>query len=246
MSTRTKLIGAALAVAVIPSILNAQTPFTGTYGFDDVVANAGNATDPTPPPQSDGLHYGSFTANGLGATPRSSGIWNFSGWTTGTEPDVGKYFETTLSPLNGRSLDLDSLSFSVRRSASGPHEFAVRSSLDGFSGNLAGTLTPSNVELSYQSGSFHFVNDIASTANQAGPTIQFGTDFDRLNQPVTLRIYGFGAESGSGTFGVDDVALNGSMSAVPEPEEYAAMAAGSLVVFAAWRRRTQMKSARKP
>ncbi|MSU36578.1 MAG: PEP-CTERM sorting domain-containing protein [Pedosphaera sp.] len=216
-----------------------QADVLGTFTFDQVTANAGGTTDPTPPPPLPQLTFGSFMANGLGANPRASSLFTFSGWTTAAELDAGKYFETTLTPALGSQVSFDTITFGVRRSGTGPRDYVVRSSLDNFAANLPAGISPDNVELQVSGNAFHFVNDNSTTqpANVNGSTVSLGTDFGPVADPVTFRIYAYGAEQSGGTFGVDDVSISGAISPVPEPEEYAAMFAGSLGVFAWLRRR---------
>lgn len=234
ISQQLLLIG---ALATGPSL--GQADVLGTFTFDQVTANAGGTIDPTPPPSFPQLTFGSFAANGLGANPRSSSLFTFSGWTTAAEPDSGKYFETTLTPEPGSQVTFDTITFGVRRSGTGPRDYVVRSSLDNFAVNLPAGISPDNPELQASENVFHFVNDNSATqpANVDGSTVSLGTEFGPVADPVTFRIYAYGAEQSGGTFGVDDVSISGAISPVPEPEEYAAIFAGSLGVFAWWRRR---------
>jgi hypothetical protein len=47
-----------------------------------------------------------------------------------------------------------------------------------------------------------------------------------INTATTFRIFGSGASSSLGTFRVDDVTVNGAVTAVPEPSTYAALLGG--------------------
>ncbi len=234
ISQQLLLIG---ALATGPSITQADV--LGTFTFDLVTANAGGTIDPTPPPTVPELTFGSFNATGLGANPRASTLFTFSGWTTAAELDAGKFYETTLTPAPGSQVNFETITFGVRRSGTGPRDFVVRSSLDNFAANLPAGISPDNGELQASQNVFHFVNDNSATqpADVNGSTVSLGTEFGPVAQPVTFRIYAYGAEQAGGTFGVDNVAISGAISPVPEPEEYAAMFAGSLGVFAWWRRR---------
>jgi hypothetical protein len=70
-----------------------------------------------------------------------------------------------------------------------------------------------------------------------GTHVNLPSAFDTLTSTVTFRFYGYSSEATGGNFSMDNVAFNGAVAAVPEPEEYAAMFGGGLVVFAVVRRR---------
>lgn len=178
------------------------------------------------------LTASAFSSADAGATsntsPVSSGYTGASGgyyfndnnW-TGTAPGTN-YFSFSLTPTTGYSLTLDSLSFGYRgSSASSPTSFVVRSSADGYTGNLV------TGSLSADGGWYH-------TGTQS-ITLSF-TD------TTTLRIYANGASAGTATLRVDDVQLAGALSAIPEPSTYAAMAGGAALAFAAWHRRRRQPS----
>jgi hypothetical protein len=191
-------------------------------------------------PTAPGVTLGSFSAHGLSANSTAGGRFAFSGWNTTTPGfDSSKYYEMTLTPLSGISLDVDSISFGVRRTGTGPRDFALRSSLDGFTANL-GTSSAISPEISIQGNAFHFVNDIAPTANIQGNQVQLSAGFDALKTPITFRFYAANPETAAGSFTLDDVTVNG-ITAVPEPHEYGMMASGGLMLFAAYRKRKKSR-----
>jgi hypothetical protein len=101
----------------------------------------------------------------------------------------------------------------LRRSATGPRQFQVRNSLDGFAAPLLNMFVADVTANSR----FGFVNPFG-----------FGGSLN-LTSPVTFRIYGFAAEAAAGTFrlgialGEDNDTLprnlevSGDLTAVPEP-----------------------------
>jgi len=141
-----------------------------------------------------------------GTTPlytAGSGGSYFSATTwTGSAPG-SNYFEFTLTPDSGYAFSATSVSFGYRATGTGPTAFAIRSSSDSYSSNLAsGSIT--NDSLWYSSGALSITLSSVASA-------------------TTLRIYGSGASAGGGTFRVDDVTIAGSVTAVPEPSTYAAI-----------------------
>lgn len=234
----TLTLGALLCLngVAFPTACRAQTsPFSVTYTFANTTTTTG-ATDPTPVPTASGASFGNFSAHGVSANSTAGGRFAFSGWNTASPGiDTSRYYEMTLAPLSGMSLDVDSISFGVRRTGTGPRDFSLRSSLDGFTSNL-GSPSATSPEISIQGNSFHFVNDIAPSANIQGNQVQLSSEFDALRTPITFRFYAANPETAAGSFTLDDVTVNG-ITAVPEPHEYGMMASGGLLLFAAYRRR---------
>lgn len=157
-------------------------------------------------------------------SPVSSGYTGASGgyfisdnsW-TGASPGVN-YFQFTVTPVANFTVSLTSLSFGYRESgtSTGPTAFAVRSSSDSYAADLAvGALTNSD-------------NTWHSSGNTS-VTLTF-------TSATTFRIYASGAASATPTLRMDDLTLNGSVAAVPEPTTVAA-ALGLAALGAAWRRR---------
>lgn len=238
VSSRTLPLGAQLALffGLLPSAAFAQLgAFTATYNFANTTTSSGQ-TDPTPPPTVFGMTLSPFTAHGVSANSTGAGRFAFSGWnTTAPGPDLSRYYEMTLTPLAGNQLDVDDITFGLRRTGTGPRDLSIRSSLDGFASDL-GIASATSAEISTSGNVFHFVNDIAPTANINGNGIQLSSDFDAITAPITFRFYAANPESSAGSLTVDDVTVKG-FTAVPEPQEYALAAAGGLMLFGAYRRR---------
>jgi len=238
-------IGIRFGIVGFTSIhLQAQSSFTATYAFGSVTTSSGTI-DPTPPPAVTGVTFGSFSAVGYTGNPNASGrfSWtsseiggingddNFADFTGSL--NAGKYYEVTLSPIAGYALNIDGITFGVRRSASGIRSYAVRSSLDGFSASITPTISPLNPNLGVgPDDSFRWMFDATSTAaDQAGSRLLLDAGFDVLTSPVTFRFYGWNAEVSSGTFSIDDVQFSGDITEVPEPG-VGVMLPSTLVLFA--------------
>jgi Family of unknown function (DUF5689)/Secretion system C-terminal sorting domain len=111
-----------------------------------------------------------------------------SSWSTTTS--LTKYFEFTITPAANFTLSLSSIVFSTQVSATGPTNWALRSSIDGYTSNLALGTNPQAI----------------SADNQ---TANLGVAIQNRTTAVTFRIYGYSASS-TGTFRMDDLKINGT------------------------------------
>lgn len=230
MKKMTLLLGMGFSIVGLTSLkLPAQAPFSVGYRFNSVTINSGT-NDPTPVPTFPGIIFGSFHAVGYTGNPTGSArfTWrsnelggidgddNFADFTG--DLNEGKYFEVTLAPEASYALNLDAITFAVRRSPTGIRSYAVRSSLDDFAANLPAIINTGNTNLGVApDNSFQWLFDGTSTLNdQVGSQMVFGGDFDALTSPITFRFYGWNAEMSDGTFGIDNVYFNGSVKMVPE------------------------------
>lgn len=225
MKNYLQLFSVLLTVGVLSLPASAQ-PFTSIYGFGNVTTTSGR-TDPTPVPVVAGVNFSSFTAvgTGLSANPNASKRFSFTGWPLGAtkgsntftgEIDPGRYYEITITPQPYYSMDLSSINFIVQRSATGVRQWSVRSSIDGFTTNLPAGIQPPNANLSVEAGDIFQIADRATTTAQSGCTITLpSVGFTGISTPVTFRFYGFNAESGSGTFSLNNVEILGTATIAP-------------------------------
>ncbi len=226
----------ALSLALATASAMAQS-FTATYDFTQVTSSSG-LTDPTPPPTVAGLTFGAFTSVGASANPNatvrfsftaqplggSNGLDDFSQFTGSLSPTA--YFQVAITPLSQVQFHLDSIAFTVQRSGTGIRSYAVRSSLDNYTANLAASISPANANLGVGLGNeFQVLLDTITTA-QNGSTVTLGAPFVNLATPVTFRFYGWNAEASGGTFSVDNVVFRGSTDNVPEPGAAALLLVG--------------------
>lgn len=135
-----------------------------------------------------------ITVSGIG---RGTGIagsnandrYNASGWSTGAI-DLNDYFTFTLTPSLGYEIDFVSLVYTSQASGTGPTNFAVRSSIDGFSSNIA-------------------------TPAVGGATIDLSAaSYQNITTAITFRVYGFNAGAAGGTFSINDFTFNGNVNLV--------------------------------
>jgi len=121
---------------------------------------------------------------GAGVTTEvANGVYTGSRW-TGTDLTSNDYFEFILTPNSGYSISLSSFQYvGVIGAGSSPvSSFSVRSSIDGYSAELATT----------------------SSGN-----ITLGAAFQNRTSAITFRIYAWGAGNNNRTYGIDSFAFNG-------------------------------------
>jgi hypothetical protein len=135
-----------------------------------------------------------ITVSGIG---RGNGIfgtnannrYNARSWKSASL-DSNAYFEFTLSPNTDRKIDFISFVYTGQVSANGPALFAFRSSIDGFASDIA-------------------------MVTATGTTVSLGSAvFQNITSPITFRLYGWAANTGTGTFSVNDFQFNGVTSCV--------------------------------
>jgi hypothetical protein len=195
--------------------------FAATYTFDNVTATSG-ITDPTPPPTVTGAAFGAFSAIGASANPNTGFRFSFTNWSLGAtngsdvftsaQDSTEKYYEVTITPDQGSSISLSSISFTWQRSGSGVRQSFVRSSLDNFAANLPASVVPANNNVTIVATNKFQVSDSAPTnVGNPGCTLTLGgSAFTNISSPITFRFYGINAESTGGTFSIDNVVFNGS------------------------------------
>lgn len=215
-----------------------------TYNFSDVTTSSGRTSAGA---TAGALTFSSFTATAsISTNSNAAGIFAFNGWGTGASNgsdtfsgsvDGTKFFEFTVTPAEGFSYTLTSITFASGRTSTGPRQFAVRSSLDSFSENLtAGASTP----VSVVTGDVFQFTDNGTTNLVSGQSVTLGGEpFSHLTSSTTFRFYAFNSES-TGFFRLDNVAIHATTAAVavPEPAAYAGLcSAAALGLAVALRKR---------
>ena len=195
-------------------------PFTGVMSG---TANTGTL-DPTPTPSVSGLSFGSFSAIGTPTDPSASGCFAFDTWGTGATNgndvsftgtlDPGKYYGVTITPINNTTVTINSITFNMSRSTTGPRHWAVRGDADTYSVNLTATISPANSNISVVVGDRFFWNldsyTVTSGKQERGCTVTTGAPYANLTTPSSFRWYAYDAEGAGGTFRLDTVTFNGT------------------------------------
>lgn len=210
---------------ITASLIAGAQSFSAKYNFAATTTVTG-VTDPTPPPTATGVTFGSFTAVGTGSNSSSAGNFSFAGWGTGATTgndvvstytgsiDPAKYYEVAITPQSGFEVTLTDITFTARRSGTGPRQYALRSSMDAFTANLPASIAPTNTALAVVNTDEFFFTADANTNNLIGSTITLGSGFVNFTSAVNFRLFAWNAEGTAGTFRIDSVIFNGSASLI--------------------------------
>jgi len=203
-------------------LASAQTTFTVTYDFAATTSLTG-VTDPTTPPTATGITCGSFVAVGTPSTnPNAGGRFSFVGWPTGGvngattyssmtgSVSTSEYYEVTLTPVNGYTVTLNTIGLKFQRSATGVRSYAVRSSIDSYTANLPATVSSGTNIIVAGSNEFFVVPDVSSS--YTGSLVDLTASTFSFSSATSFRFYGWNSEAAGGTFSIDDVVFDGSVT----------------------------------
>ena len=130
------------------------------------------------------------------------------------------YFTFTVEASSGFQFSLDTLTFDVQASATGPQSWALFSSVAGFAAAGDAIATYAAVGNSTQT-----------------PDLSGISGLQDVTGPIEFRVYGYGASATSGTGGFEgtgvDVQIDGTVAAagpVPEPATMALLGLGALAL----------------
>lgn len=204
---------------LLPVTLLLSTLFC-TNAFAEVITISKNNIDGDNPsledPYTSGIiNASSISASGIGrgegiSARTASDRYNASSWSTG-ELDSDDYFTFALDADDGYQVSLTSFTYTGQVSSTGPTDFALRSSLDSFSSDIG-------------------------TPTGTGTTIDLSaSEYQNLTDPIEFRLYAYSAESGAGTFSVNDYEFDGEITATPEPQTLALIGVGASVLL--WNQR---------
>jgi hypothetical protein len=165
-----------------------------SFGWGQIFSNPITGTNPdTSNPYTIGQTFDpNLTVNGIGrgtgiAGSNANNRYNANSWNTASI-DLTAYFEWTLTPNSGCEIDLTNFVYTSQRSNVSIANFAFRSSLDGFVGDI---------------GSPDF----------DGTTIDLSAGiYQNLSTPITFRFYAWGAGAAGNTFSINDFTFNGGTS----------------------------------
>jgi len=232
-------MAALLFCARAGAIVYVTNPYSGSMSF------VGQTNAPL---LATNISFGTFT---LAAELEKIGVASSSAtdrfmasqWSTNSIA-TNKFFEFSLtadriSPIPFAAINSLELDFALRRSSSGPRQFEWRSSLDGFAAAIT-NFTSLNPAINLAAGVLT-LPDTASTDTYTGNKIVLFAPTPPGVTNLTLRLYGFQAESPLGQGGLDTpLAFQGTV-VVPEPSTAALLALAA--VTGAWLSRRRKQSA---
>ena len=169
--------------------------------------NLGTTTFITNTSASSGYTGATGTYN-AGVTARTGGL--------NTAASGSAYFEFTLVPSSGNGISLSGISFASRGTSTGPLAYTVRSSLDGYTSDLAvGSLLNTSVWSVYNTASMSLNASVGIA--------------------VTVRIYGYNgtgtASSNVANWRIDDLIINGSVNGFNASQCYTLLANTASTLF---------------
>jgi hypothetical protein len=186
-----RLLPFALLISLLPTLAGkAQTAATWPFSSSSTAATVGSGEKLTAGNVTIGSDIGSIAFNG-------SDFYGQDGWPTTTTIDPNAYFQYTLTANSGYYLELNTVSLSLRRSTtgtsagSGPQNWVLSSSLDGYTSVIA-------------SG--------ALTQNYQTFPITLPAAFQSIASTVTFRLYGYNSVTTSGgdnRFVMDNITITG-------------------------------------
>lgn len=187
---------------------SASAALLGTYNFTgNAPGNAGAGSFVA------GTSFGAWTRTGTTADTGGTGNNAFStrGWGDFTVLQTGRYVEFIVAPTGGRTLTLNSFTFdATRENFTSPRNVQIRV-FQQSSGTLLGSTASGSFPAFDTSESFTFTLPSAISSGGA----------------LAVRLYAWDSFSGTdGRLTIDNVAVNGSISAVPEPVNVALLAFG--------------------
>ncbi len=126
-----------------------------------------------------------------GANPLDRAPFSNQWPTIAPTPDLGKYYEFTLTANPGKTVELGEFRAYIRHSGNGPGGFELRSSEDSYGAYVYRTVMPTS--------SVWYERD---TSLSSLPILENGGS-------ITFRMYAFAGTNTIGTFGVDSLRITG-------------------------------------
>jgi hypothetical protein len=208
--------------AIVIAGWNAFNSNTGLFprAADSLGANISSATISSP---TSIATYGDATQFVLGTTAAGATQWN-----TGASVNTAQYLQFSTSIQSGYQATFSSFEFNGYKDDTAL-TLHLRSSADSFAADLG------TIPLSGLSSALYSVN-LSSMAAQTG-TVTFriyGTDANT----ASVFLWGANGATSSGGF----LTVNGTVSAVPEPEQYAFVFGAGLLGLALWRRHSARRA----
>jgi PKD repeat protein len=206
-----------------------EAPFFNSYMTFDSLRTTSGVNDITPIDSSDYIYVQPMEAVGVSANTVADSIFEFNNWGIGGVDqdtvysnqlgsiDLNKYYETKLCVTGNNLMDVTNVIFKAQRSDDGVKSIAIRSSIDNFSSNIP--VTTNNGNITKVKSNTVYIEPDTTRFFKLTANISNITDISN-NDTITLRIYGWNAETTNGTFAVDSLFLSGKRGAIENIENY--------------------------
>jgi predicted extracellular nuclease len=183
------LIKILFMMMLVLTLNTVQAELLSTYSF-----TGANGNEATFEPDNQPNHVTvSAISRGTGLTPKNAkNTFNAQNWSKSTL-NLNDYYALTIQPHCGFEMTLTSLTLDEKRSSKGIRNWSIRSSLDNFATDLKVFNVPDNSNL------------------RTAQTVTFN-GLENITGPVELRMYGFNAEAGTGTWRIDNVHIKGDIT----------------------------------
>lgn len=145
---------------------------------------------------------------GIGPT-RNANSFRATNWAGTADADAAlaanKYFEWTVQPQSGYAMSITGITVKFDRSATGPSNFVLRASHDGYSADLV--------------RSTNFGATLSLTSN-----LLYVADLQNVSGPITFRLIAWGTANNAGTLGIEssttgdyELLLQGMVAGIGSP-----------------------------
>jgi len=179
---------------LLPLASWAQTPFSAVWSFEDnqsssvshpnIIANGPGFSGVNIPT------VGSYVGGQVGRAV------NVANWST-AGCNLAEHVEFTVQPVSGQTMTLTQLSFYFNRSAAGPAQVLVRSSVDGYTAQL-------------------YSQPVTNGFQQATVTLSGGA-YTNQSGPISFRITACTNTASGGALRLDEVTIGGTVTVTPLP-----------------------------
>ena len=186
---------AAILASIQTNTLNAKSGLS-VFSFTGA---AGNEPEFAPDFQPANVNIGNIT-RGIDLEPRTlTDAFSSRNWTTEDTVENEYYYEFTITAEPGFSFSISSMELDHRRTNTGPNNWEIRTSADGYAEAVDQIFTTPAAGTWYTNEEIIF-----------GSAVQNETS-------VTIRIYAYNASGDLGTFAIDNLAIFGTVQDVKAP-----------------------------
>jgi len=206
-----------VVLAVLALAVASQADLIASWDFNGFAGDEASANGT----MDANMQTSTLTRGGGLVASANSGRFNANSYTIGATLDNAiansDYFTLTLQANATYQFSLDNVVLNFQFSSTGPANWAIFSSVAGFASSGDAIQTWTGIS-----------NNSQQTADLSGVS-----GLQSASGPIEFRVYGYGATSSGGTGGFEgsgnDIAFNGSVSAVPEPTVVGLLALGTAI-----------------